>query len=162
MSKCLVCNIPLNILEGLDIEFSYLVESDLDVKMDELLEKTNIDIQNISFKYPFVFMHEYSEEEMNVITHTLKSNQVNAIYAVSTPHNLQWTLNDLFNELLEEHEIFQTMNELQELMKELIPAINQNQEIKLLLMEAFIILQNKNLIQMKQMIQKLNNIKKSD
>ena len=103
MSKCLVCNIPLNILEGLDIEFSYLVESDLDVKMDELLEKTNIDIQNISFKYPFVFMHEYSEEEMNVITHTLKSNQVNAIYAVSTPHNLQWTLNDLFNELLEEH-----------------------------------------------------------
>lgn len=162
MSKCLVCNIPLNILEGLDIEFSYLVESDLDVKMNELLEKTNIDIQNISFKYPFVFMHEYSEEEMNVITHTLKSNQVNAIYAVSTPHNLQWTLNDLFNELLEEHEIFQTMNELQELMKELIPAINQNQEIKLLLMEAFIILQNKNLIQMKQMIQKLNNIKKSD
>lgn len=162
MSKCLVCNIPLNILEGLDIEFSYLVESDLDVKMNELLEKTNIDIQNISFKYPFVFMHEYSEEEMNVITHTLKSNQVNAIYAVSTPHNLQWTLNDLFNELLEEHEIFQTMNELQELMKELIPAINQNQEIKLLLMEAFITLQNKNLIQMKQMIQKLNNIKKSD
>ena len=162
MSKCLVCNIPLNILEGLDIEFSYLVESDLDVKMNELLEKTNIDIQNISFKYPFVFMHEYSEEEMNVITHTLKSNQVNAIYAVSTPHNLQWTLNDLFNELLEEHEIFQTMNELQELMKELIPAMNQNQEIKLLLMEAFIILQNKNLIQMKQMIQKLNNIKKSD
>lgn len=162
MSKCLVCNIPLNILEGLDIEFSYLVESDLDVKMNELLEKTNIDIQNISFKYPFVFMHEYSEEEMNVITHTLKSNQVNAIYAVSTPHNLQWTLNDLFNELLEEHEIFQTMNELHELMKELIPAMNQNQEIKLLLMEAFIILQNKNLIQMKQMIQKLNNIKKSD
>ena len=130
--------------------------------MNELLEKTNIDIQNISFKYPFVFMHEYSEEEMNVITHTLKSNQVNAIYAVSTPHNLQWTLNDLFNELLEEHEIFQTMNELHELMKELIPAMNQNQEIKLLLMEAFIILQNKNLIQMKQMIQKLNNIKKSD
>ena len=162
MSKCLVCNIPLNILEGLDIEFSYLVESDLDVKMNELLEKTNIDIQNISFKYPFVFMHEYSEEEMNVITHTLKSNQVNAIYAVSTPHNLQWTLNDLFNELLEEHEIFQTMNELQELMKELIPIMNQKQEIKLLLMEAFIILQNKNLIQMKQMIQKLNNIKKSD
>ena len=162
MSKCLVCNIPLNILEGLDIEFSYLVESDLDVKMDELLEKTNIDIQNISFKYPFVFMHEYSEEEMNVITHTLKSNQVNAIYAVSTPHNLQWTLNDLFNELLEEHEIFQTMNELQELMKELIPAMNQNEEIKFMLMEAFITLQNKNLIQMKQMIQKLNNIKKSD
>lgn len=162
MSKCLVCNIPLNILEGLDIEFSYLVESDLDVKMNELLEKTNIDIQNISFKYPFVFMHEYSEEEMNVITHTLKSNQVNAIYAVSTPHNLQWTLNDLFNELLEEHEIFQTMNELQELMKELIPAMNQNEEIKFMLMEAFITLQNKNLIQMKQMIQKLNNIKKSD
>ena len=162
MSKCLVCNIPLSILEGLDIEYSYLVESDLNVKMNELLEKTNIGIQNISFKYPFVFMHEYSENEMNEITHTLKSNQVNAIYAVSTPHNLQWTLNDLFNELLEEHEIFQTMNELQELMKELIPTMNQNQEIKFMLMEAFITLQNKNLIQMKQMIQKLNNIKKSD
>ncbi len=162
MSKCLVCNIPLSILEGLDIEYSYLIESDLNVKMNELLEKTNVDIQNISFKYPFVFMHEYSEDEMNKITHTLKSNQVNAIYAVSTPHNLQWTLNDLFNELLEEHEIFQTMNELQELMKELIPTMNQNQEIKLMLMEAFITLQNKNLIQMKQMIKKLNNIKKSD
>ena len=162
MSKCLVCNIPLSILEGLDIEYSYLIESDLNVKMNELLEKTNIDIQNISFKYPFVFMHEYSEDKMNEITYTLKSNQINAIYAVSTPHNLQWTLNDLFNELLEEHEIFQTMNELQELMKELIPTMNQNQEIKLMLMEAFITLQNKNLIQMKQMIQKLNNIKKSD
>ena len=162
MSKCLVCNIPLNILEGLDIEFSHLVESDLDIKMNELLEKSNIDMQTISFEYPFVFMHEYSEDEMNEITQTLKSNQVNAIYAVSTPYNLQWTLNHLFNELLEEHKIFQTMNELQELMKELIPIMNQNQEIKLLLMEAFITLQNKNLIQMKQMIQKLNNIKKSD
>ena len=162
MSKCLVCNIPLSILEGLDIEYSYLIESNLNVKMNELLEKTNIDIQNISFKYPFVFMHEYSEDKMNEITYTLKSNQINAIYAVSTPHNLQWTLNDLFNELLEEHEIFQTMNELQELMKELIPAMNQNEEIKFMLMEAFITLQNKNLIQMKQMIKKLNNIKKSD
>lgn len=162
MSKCLVCNIPLNILEELDIDYSYLIESDLNVKMNELLEKTNVDIQNISFKYPFVFMHEYSEEEMNEITHSLKSNQVNAIYAVSTPHNLQWTLKDLFNELLEEHEIFQTMNELQELMKEFIPNMNQNQEIKMMLMEAFIVLQNKNLIQMKQMIQKLNNTKKSD
>lgn len=162
MSKCLVCNIPLSILEGLDIEYSYLIESDLDVKMNELLGKNNIDIQNISFKYPFVFMHEYSEDEMNEITHTLKSNQVNAIYAVSTSHNLQWTLNDLFNELLQEHEIFQTMNELQELMKELIPTMNQNEEIKFMLMEAFITLQNKNLIQMRQMIQKLNNIKKSD
>ena len=158
MSKCLVCNIPLNILEELDIDYSYLIESDLNVKMNELLEKTNVDIQSISFKYPFVFMHEYSEEKMNEITHSLKSNQVNAIYAVSTPHNLQWTLNDLFNELLEEHEIFQIMNELQELIKELIPIMNQNEEMKRMLMEAFIILQNKNLIQMKQMIQLIQMI----
>ena len=52
--KCLVCNIPLNILEELDIDYSYLIESDLNVKMNELLEKTNVDIQSISFKYPFV------------------------------------------------------------------------------------------------------------
>lgn len=162
MGKCLVCNIPLNILKGLDVDYSYLNESNLNMNMNELLQKTNVDIQDISFQYPFVFMHEYSEEEMNAITYALKSNQVNAIYAVSTPYNLQWTLKDLFNELLEEHEIFQTMNELQELMKEFIPNMNQNQEIKMMLMEAFIVLQNKNLIQMKQMIQKLNNIKKSD
>lgn len=162
MGKCLVCNIPLNILKGLDVDYSYLNESNLNMNMNELLQKTNVDIQDISFQYPFVFMHEYSEEEMNAITYALKSNQVNAIYAVSTPYNLQWTLKDLFNELLEEHEIFQTMNELQDLMKELMPIMNQNQEIKMMLMEAFIALQNKNLIQMKQMIQKLNNIKESD
>ena len=53
--------------------------------------------------------------------------------------------NDLFNELLEEHEIFQIMNELQELIKELIPIMNQNEEMKRMLMEAFITLQNKNI-----------------
>ena len=162
MSKCLICNVPSNILESLNIDYSYLNELDLNEKMDDLLNKTNLKFQEISFKHPFVFMHEYSEEEMNHITSHLKSNQINAIYAVSTPYNLQWTLKDLFNELLEEHEIFQTINSLQSLMKEFIPFMNGNQKIKNLLMEAFIVLQNKDLNQMKQMIQKLNNTKKSD
>ena len=161
MSKCLVCNIPLEILNGLGINYSYLNENDLNKKMNELLELNSLN-QGISFQHSFVFMHGYNEDEMNQITSYLKANHIDAIYAVSTPYNLQWTLNDLFNELLEEHEIFQTMHLLQALMKELIPHMNENQEIKTILMEAFIILQNKDLNQMKLMIQKLNSIKKSD
>lgn len=162
MKKCLVCNIPLEVLSAIDIEFSYLNELDLNKKMNDLLKNSNMNVQEISFKHPFIFMHEYSEEEMNQITHHIQTNQISAIYAVSTPYNLQWTLNDLFSELLEEHEIFQTMNQLQSLMKEIMPYMNGNQEIKNILMEAFIVLQNKDLKQMKHMIQKLNSIKKSD
>ena len=162
MKKCLVCNIPLEVLSAIDIEFSYLNELDLNKKMNDLLKNSNMNVQEISFKHPFIFMHEYSEEEMNQITHHIQTNQISAIYAVSTPYNLQWTLNDLFSELLEEHEIFQTMNQLQSLMKEIMPYMNGNQEIKNILMEAFIVLQNKDLKQMKHMIQKLNTIKKSD
>lgn len=162
MKKCLVCNIPLEVLSAIDIEFSYLNELDLNKKMNDLLKNSNMNVQEISFKHPFIFMHEYSEEEMNQITHHIQTNQISAIYAVSTPYNLQWTLNDLFSELLEEHELFQTMNQLQSLMKEIMPYMNGNQEIKNILMEAFIVLQNKDLKQMKHMIQKLNSIKKSD
>lgn len=162
MKKCLVCNIPLEVLSAIDIEFSYLNELDLNKKMNDLLKNSNMNVQEISFKHPFIFMHEYSEEEMNQITHHIQTNQISSIYAVSTPYNLQWTLNDLFSELLEEHELFQTMNQLQSLMKEIMPYMNGNQEIKNILMEAFIVLQNKDLKQMKHMIQKLNSIKKSD
>lgn len=162
MKKCLVCNIPLEVLSAIDIEFSYLNELDLNKKMNDLLKNSNMNVQEISFKHPFIFMHEYSEEEMNQLTHHIQTNQISAIYAVSTPYNLQWTLNDLFSELLEEHELFQTMNQLQSLMKEIMPYMNGNQEIKNILMEAFIVLQNKDLKQMKHMIQKLNTIKKSD
>lgn len=161
MGKCLVCNIPLEILNGLKIDYAYLNENDLNKKMNELLESKSM-IQEISFKHPFIFMHGYSEDEMDRFTSCLKANQINAIYAVSTPFNLQWTLKDLLDELLEEHELFQTVNTLQTLMKELIPYMNENQEIKMILMEAFIILQNKDLNQMKQMIKKLNTLKKSD
>lgn len=162
MKKCLVCNIPLEVLSAIDIEFSYLNELDLNKKMNDLLKNSNMNVQEISFKHPFIFMHEYSEEEMNQLTHHIQTNQISAIYAVSTPYNLQWTLNDLFSELLEEHELFQTMNQLQSLMKGIMPYMNGNQEIKNILMEAFIVLQNKDLKQMKHMIQKLNSIKKSD
>ena len=161
MGKCLVCNIQKEIINDLNIDYSYLNENDLNKTMNELLN-TNQENQGISFQYPFVFMHDYTEEEMDTITNHLKQNQIQAIYAVSTIHNLQWQLKDLLNELLEEHEIFQTIHELQTLMKEFIPFMNDSQEIKNLLMEAFIILQNKNLAQMKEMIQKLNTKKKSD
>lgn len=162
MGKCLLCNIPKEILRDFNFDYSYLTENDLNKNIQELLVGTHLNTEKISFKYPFVFMHDLKEEEMNSITNYLKTNHINAIYAESTQYNLQWKLKDLLNELLEEHEMFQTMNQLQTLIQELMPKMNENPEIKPILMEAFIVLQNKNLNQMKQMIQILSKRKESD
>lgn len=159
MSKCLICNIPNEIIDDFKYEYSYLSNNDLNIELKDLVLE-NKEEDEISFKYPFIYMFDYSEEEMNDISSYFKQKEIIPIYCASTKTNLLWTLKELFDELIKEHLTFQAVNSLQSLIKKAISLpINENKkEIENTLMEAFIVLQNKDLFQMNQMIKKLEQL----
>lgn len=162
MSKCLVCNISKDIMKQMGVEYSYVKESELEISMKDLVLKNNNTESYIEDMLPFIYMFDYEEEMMSYITNTIKSKGIHAIFAASTPHNLQWTLQALIKELKKEHFMMQVMKQLQdEIKKTMTFSVNENSEkVKNTLMAAFIALQNQDLAIMQNMIQELIKIQK--
>lgn len=160
MSKCLVCNISKEIMDTMNIEYSYVNASDLNKKIKDLLSSSNKEEIQLSNQLPFIYIYDYSNDEMDSISHTLKSKGISCIKAVNTPMNIEWVLKDLLSELNKEHEMFQTMHELQRCIQEKMSSVDINQtDIKNTLMAAYMTLQQKDLKLMRVMIQKVKDLK---
>ena len=165
MSKCLIGNISKEILEDVNIEYSYLSDLDLDTDMKDLVLEKNLMETKLTLPSSFVYMFDYEDTEMSRITQELKSHGIRAVYVASTQHNLLWTLKDLLNEVMKEHQMFQTIDRLKHLIQDTMKLpIDENKEnIEKALMASFIALQGKDLNTMKQMIKELEKYhKKSD
>ncbi|MGN1345078.1 MAG: DUF3783 domain-containing protein, partial [Traorella sp.] len=94
MSKCLVANISKEIMNQFNMDYSFLSDEDMSKKMEDIVNKNNLNESKLSIDTPFVYMFAFSEDEMNQITAFMKKHQIHPIYAASTPTNLHWTLAD--------------------------------------------------------------------
>ena len=156
MSKCLIANISTEIMNSLDFEYACLGDKDLPCIMNDLLKKETQEPEPIFFKEPFIFLSEMSEEEISKVTQTLKNHQIKAITIVSTPTNLTWTFSSLYEEVMEEHAYFQTMDELKALLKEKMQHIESGKEE--ILMASFMALQSGDAKEMKKAIEILKKL----
>jgi hypothetical protein len=61
----------------------------------------------------FIVLHGFENLEIKKVIKTLRENfpEKDLIFATSTPTNLKWTLEDLFNELEKEHEEMKKIKE---------------------------------------------------
>ena len=159
MSKCLIANISKEMMNDLEIDYSYLSDQDLQTKMNDLVIQSNQEETKMSLSLSFVYMYDYEEEKMSKITKQLKSKGINAIFVESTPYNLSWSLKDLLDEVMQEHELFQTKARLKEVMMQFSLGENKMQA-EMVLMEAFIIFQGNDVKAMNQMIEKLESLQK--
>ena len=159
MSKCLIANISKEMMNDLEIDYSYLSDRDLQTKMNDLVIQSNQEETKMFLSLSFVYMYDYEEEKMSKITKQLKSKGINAIFVASTPYNLSWSLKDLLDEVMQEHELFQTKARLKEVMMQFSLGENKKQA-EMVLMEAFIIFQGNDVKAMNQMIEKLERLQK--
>ena len=157
MSKCLISNISKSILNDFKYEYSYLTPKDVDVEMKDLVLESN-DIENrLPISFPFVYFFDYEEEQKIEISKYFKEKGINPIYCASTSTNLLWTLRNLIDEIIKEHNTFYAIHTLQDLIKRVMKLpINENKDkIEKVLMDSFIVLQNKDLNQMNEKINEL-------
>lgn len=161
MNKILVANISKEICALLPYTTSYLNEEDMDKQMKDLVLEVNEE-KEISFREPFLYLFDLHEDEINEISDIMKKHQIHPITVVSTTHNLQWTFQDLITEVMQEHVTFQTMNQLQDVIKKTLrlPRDENQKEVEKALMASFIVLQNHQLDEMKKMIKILEEFHK--
>lgn len=153
MSKCIVANISKEMMDCLKVNYSYVSPKEFDIDMKHLLLKNNQNIASLPFDESFLYMDGYDENQMNEISAFFKQQAIPVIYVASTPTNLNWTFQALYQEVLEEHQTFEARNEL----KRLIQLHMHKTEIsKETLMHAFIVLQSGKLDEIKKQIESLN------
>ena len=160
MSKCLISNISKENLIDFKCDYSYLTPKDLDVEMKDLVLESNKIESKLPISFPFVYFFDYEEEQMKEMSKYFKDKGITPIFCANTRANLLWTLRSLLDELMKEHNTFCAINTLQELIKKVmqLPA-NENKEVtENLLMKSFMILQNKDLNQMNEMIHELTQL----
>lgn len=161
MSKCLIINISKEILNEFKYDYSYLKEEDLEIELKDLVLESNELETKLPLPFSFVYMFDYEEEQMKEITNYFKErNKIDVIYCGSTRKNLLWTLKELLDENVKEHQTFYCINVLKELIKKGMQLpLNENKKvIEETLMKAFIVLQKKDLKEMIEMIDELNQL----
>lgn len=159
MSKLLISNIPSQDMEELGFTYSYLKDEDFDCLMKDLVLESNLEFSEVTL-IPFVYMFDCSEEEMNTISNYFKSKNIQAVYAASTTHNLQWSLHDLLNEIMEEHRTFQVAASLKEWIQKTmkLPKSENSEWVEKTLMASFVAFQNRKLDEMEKMIEILKEL----
>lgn len=165
MSKCCIANISKEELNEFEFDYSYLKKEDLETEMKDLVLESNDIESRLPISFSFVYMFDYEEEQMQKITKYFKErNILNVIYCGSTRKNLLWTLRELLDEIINEHQTFYKNNELKDLIKKVmqLPKNKNQADIEKALMKAFVILQNNNLNQMKDMIAELEELIKNN
>ena len=159
MSKCLVCSISKEIMNKSNLSYSYLTKKDSNIELKDLVLETN-ENESFALSTPFVYMFDYSEDEMNQISDYFKSHDIYPIYCASTTKNLLWTLQELLDEIMKEHHLFTSKKTLSEMLKNAfrLPMGDNKQEVERLLMESFAVLQGNDVKKMDEMIEKLGGM----
>lgn len=109
-------NIDLNklqeVIQQFTNEFSYIDDTDMDVKMIELLEKENK--KAIQGKEDaFLYIESRDVEELQNLDKELDEQNIQIERkAIKTENNVDWTLRELLNEVREEFEYFQLKDKL--------------------------------------------------
>ena len=158
MSKCLVSNISKEIMDKSGFDYSYLTKSDLNIEMKDLvLEKNEQEAFELA---PFVYMFDYSEDEMNRISAYFKSCGIYPVYCANTTKNLLWTLKELLDEIMKEHHMFTSKKVLSELLKKAmrLPIGENKKEVEAMLMESFALLQGNDVNKIDEMIGRLGDL----
>ncbi len=163
MSKCLVCNIAKEIMEKMNVHYSYIHQNDFDTEMKDLVLNENHEESHLLFEEPFVYYFDYNDEEMSILTQKFKDFHLSPICAASTTHNLLWSFSDLIKEIMKEHLTFQTAKRLKELIMEImkLPVNEDKEKIEKALMESFIILQGMDADKMLNQIKILEQFQKA-
>ena len=136
-------------------------EDDLEIEFKDLVLESNELETKLPLPFSFVYMFDYEEEQMKVITNYFKErNKIDVIYCGSTRKNLLWTLKEFLDENVKEHQTFYCIYVLKELIKKGMQLpLNENKKvIEETLMKAFIVLQKKDLKEMIEMIDELNQL----
>lgn len=150
MSKCIVANISKEMMDSLNINYSYVTQEELNIEMKDLLLKNNQCVSSLLFSESIIYMDGYDENQMNAISAFFKQHAIYPIYVASTSTNLNWSFHTLYKEVLEEHQTFESMNELKRLIQ---LHMNKTEVSKETLMNAFIILQSGNVEEIKKQIE---------
>lgn len=102
----------IKLLNTSDIEYSFIGDDDLSLKMSELLSK---ETKNSSKGegHGFIYIDESDVEEIQKFDNLLKENNVDIPRkAIKTENNLSWTLGSLLKEVNDEYEYFCLKDEI--------------------------------------------------
>lgn len=102
----------IKILNISGIEYSFVGDDDLSIKMSELLSKrTKNGLQGKG--HGFIYIDEADVKEIQKFDNLLKENNVDIPRkAIKTENNLSWTLGSLLKEVNEEYEYFCLKDEI--------------------------------------------------
>lgn len=140
------------IAENNNIEFSSLPDAALGLALHEVFLQPFEYEENKVFNQMFMLFQGFTKDDMVKFIEHLKEHEVpyGGIKVVETDHNMNWKVEDLFKEVLMEHELFQKS----EVLKQVIMSANQvnlhslsEEKQKIFreqLMRAFMILQTPN------------------
>lgn len=145
----------------LGIETKVIQKDELYETIETILSDEKENNEPLDFEYPLIYMSDMSEQQMNLLSAKMKERQIPACIQVGqTEHNLRWVLNDLLNEIVEEHHTFLRRDELMNLIRKGIHIKKEDQAEKLyleqMLMQAYMLLQvNSERKDLEEMIEKL-------
>lgn len=106
-------------LELNHIAYTYLEDKDLNHVVKDLFTENKE--SSICLKHPFNFIlfKEFSREEVASFLNILKQLEIDFSHkAMLTETNKEWTLEELLQEISEEHDFFLSYNKVKELLKE--------------------------------------------
>lgn len=152
--KVLLYNIKdeklMRLCDTMQIKWRMIKESELNQTMEELLDFNQaVSGEKIltDFTMSFLFMADMEEARMDELSQRMKQEKINfdGIKAVLTPHNKNWSVLHLFDEISKDHAYFKAFDELKMHMR---LSTNYKKEANLkiwheyqkLLMEAFMLL----------------------
>lgn len=142
----------IEFLELNHIAYTFLEDADLNKTVKSLFTEKKEETICKKYSFNFILFKEFPKEEVASFLNILK--QLNVPYshkAMLTETNKEWILQDLLEEISEEHEFFISYNKVRELLKE-ANSLNFEEYIeesfkpyKDAFMQAYVYIQSKNI-----------------